>query len=77
MPRRQRPDVTLTEEEIVRLSGGYVQPARQLVALHALGYARAWRSELTGRVVLERAHYEAVASGSAGPKPATPAPQLR
>ncbi|CAB4159214.1 Domain of unknown function DUF4224 [uncultured Caudovirales phage] len=73
----KRPDVTLSEEEIRRLTGGYKQPARQLAALHDLGYARARRSELTGRVVLERAHYEAVASGSAAAKSSTRTPQLR
>lgn len=67
-------DVTLTEQQVVDLSGGYEQPARQLRALHARGYWRAYIGK-NGKVVLERAHYEAVSSGLAT-APAR-APKLR
>lgn len=57
-------DSVLSEAEIVELSGGYKRPCDQLRSLQSRGYYRAWRSPLTGRVVLERAHAEAVASGA-------------
>ncbi|NHK98963.1 DUF4224 domain-containing protein [Rubrivivax benzoatilyticus] len=53
----------LSPEEVRLLSGGYVRPADQLRALHERGYHRAHRSRRTGRVVVERAHYDAVAAG--------------
>ena len=55
--------VTLTESEVQALAGGLKQPARQLAELKRLGYWRARRSAITGKVVLERAHYEAVCAG--------------
>ena len=55
--------VTLTENEVQELCGGLKQPARQLAELKRLGYWRARRAPITGRVVLERAHYEAVCAG--------------
>jgi len=55
--------VTLTDEEVQALCGGLKQPARQLAELKRLGYWRARRAAITGRVVLERAHYEAVCAG--------------
>lgn len=42
---------------------GYRQAAAQLAELHRQGYWRARRAPITGRVILERAHYEAVARG--------------
>jgi len=60
-------DLVLTPEEVRKLSGGYVQPASQLRALLKLGYFRARRSPVSGAVIVERAHYEAVASGSTKP----------
>jgi hypothetical protein len=53
----------LSEREIVDLTE-YDQPARQLAELHRQGFFRA-RIGRTGRVVLERAHYEAVCRGMA------------
>lgn len=58
-------ELTLTEQEIVRLSGGYTRQHEQLRELHKLGYYRARRGMVTGEVILERAHVEAVASGLA------------
>ena len=56
----------LTEEEIVEITD-YHQPAKQLEELHAQGFWRARRSPVTGRIVLERAHYEAVCAGDTKP----------
>lgn len=53
----------LTEDEVKEASGGYAQPARQLRELHKRGFWRATRSLLTGKVILERPHYEAVTRG--------------
>jgi hypothetical protein len=59
--------LTLTPEELRELTG-YVQPAAQLRALHALGFSRARRDRL-GRVVLERGHYDAVIAARSTPEP--------
>jgi hypothetical protein len=53
------PPLTLTDAELVEATG-YRQPAAQLRALHALGFWLARRSPLTGHVILDRAHYEAL-----------------
>lgn len=50
----------LDEAEVVALSGGYKRPTEQLRELHARGYFRATRSNLTGRVDVARAHVLAV-----------------
>jgi hypothetical protein len=57
--------VTLSAEEIERLTGGYKRPADQLRELHRQGFYRARRGRVTGEVILERAHVEAVAAGNA------------
>jgi hypothetical protein len=67
--------VLLPEEEIVAVAGGYKRPGDQLRELHRQGFYRARRSRVTGRVVLERAHYDAVCAG-ARPDNA-PAPRVR
>lgn len=65
---------TLDEADLERVTG-YRRPAEQLRELHRQGYWRARRSPVTGRVILERPHFEAVSSG--GDKPAhRPAPKL-
>lgn len=63
-------DLKLTEEELVDVAGGLTQPRRQLAELRANGF---WRARLgrDGRVVLERAHYQAVCAGAL--PPGTPA----
>lgn len=53
----------LTDDEVRIAAGGYKRPADQLRELHARGFVRATRSRISGRVELERAHYEAVVSG--------------
>lgn len=75
----ERELLTLTEDELLAITG-YSQPARQLRALHAHGFTRARLSPRTGRVVLERAHYHAVAEGRAAATsgaPARPRPRVR
>lgn len=72
--------LTLTPDELRELTG-YSQPAAQLAELHRQGFWRARRNVL-GSVVLERAHYDAVAAGrqDAGPtreQPALRPPRLR
>jgi len=62
---------TFTPDELYDLTG-YAQPARQLAELHRLGFSRARRDRL-GRVVLERAHYDAVCAGQTQ----APRPKLR
>lgn len=67
----------LGEDEIAELTG-YQQPAKQLAELHRLGFWRARRRAISGRVVLERAHYEAVCGAEATRKaPAEREPRLR
>jgi len=56
-------DLVLSAEDIEALTG-YANATKQLQVLHRRGYHRAFINR-TGRVVLERAHYEAVASGEA------------
>lgn len=56
-------NITLTEEELVALTG-YKVAAKQLRELQRAGFTRA-RIGSTGRVVLERDHYRAVCAGQA------------
>lgn len=67
--------LTLTADELQHLTGGYSQPAAQLRELLARGFWRARRSRLTGAVILERAHYEAVCAGQDA-APQRPGPKL-
>jgi hypothetical protein len=53
---------SLPAEAIERLTG-YKRPADQIRELHRQGFWRARRAKVTGEVVLERPHYDAVASG--------------
>lgn len=71
------PEILLTPAEVEALTD-YRQPAAQLAELHRQGYWRARRARMTGRVLLERAHYEAVARGAdQPPSTAGRAPRLR
>jgi hypothetical protein len=66
----ERSTLNLEADELVEASGGYVRSADQLKALHALGFVRAWRAHNgKGRVVLERAHYDAVVRGQFATRP--------
>lgn len=71
-------DVLISPDEISAICGGYTQPAKQLQELHRQGFWRARRSRLTGAVILERAHYEAVCrGGDAGDGPSSAGPVLQ
>lgn len=61
------PSITLTDDELVTVTGGYRQAAAQLKELHRQGFYRARRAPITGRVILERAHYDAVTAGGIQP----------
>lgn len=73
--------VTLSPDEVQSAAGGYKRPAEQLRELHRRGFWRAYRSKVTGEVVLERPHYDAVAAGLGAPpqsnRPQVRAPKLR
>lgn len=66
----------LSPAEVVLVAGGYKRPAEQLRELHRLGFWRARRAKVTGEVVLERPHFEAVSSGAAAGAAASQ-PKLR
>jgi hypothetical protein len=70
--------LTLSDDELRELTG-YTQPTRVLAELHLQGYYRARRSPTTGRVILERAHYDSVCQGRAKPadSPKLHTPSLR
>lgn len=53
----------LSPTEVQKAAGDYKRPADQLRELHRRGFWRAYRSKLTGKVVLERPHYDAVCRG--------------
>ncbi len=70
-------NILLDKEEIVALTG-FEWPSKQLQQLHLAGF---WRARIgkSGAVLLERSHYEAVASGAAAEakRPKVRPPQLR
>jgi hypothetical protein len=69
--------LTLTADELRDLTG-YAQPCRQIEELHRQGFHRARRSRIDGRVILERAHYDAVCAGlEQAPAPKLRQPRLR
>ena len=57
----EAPSVALTAEELQKLTG-YKLASKQLKELHRQGFHRA-RLGRAGKVVLERAHFEAVCRG--------------
>lgn len=71
--------LVLSEQEIIALCEGLTQPAAQLRELHRQGFYRARRGRVTGRIVLERAHYDAVATSRPQPanEPKVHAPRVR
>lgn len=56
-------DIILSAEELIAITG-YKRPGDQLAELQLRGFHRARRSRVTGEVILERAHYDAVCAGS-------------
>jgi hypothetical protein len=63
-------DTLLSPAELIELTGT-MRPAEQLRALLARGFFRARRAKVTGEVILERPHYEAVRAGAVA-APAAP-----
>jgi len=57
-------EIELSRDELRSLTG-YRRPAEQLIELHKRGFHRAYRNA-AGRLILERAHYEAVCRGNYG-----------
>lgn len=59
-------ELLLSPEEVKALAGDLEQPQRQLEELRRQGF---WRARLSRahRVILERAHYEAVCAGAVQP----------
>lgn len=53
--------IILDADELERVTG-YKTPKRQVKELHRQGFYRA-RIAVTGNVILERAHYDAVCAG--------------
>jgi hypothetical protein len=54
---------TLSPAEVQAIAGGYKRPADQLRALREQGFYRARIGKITGQVILERPHYDAVCAG--------------
>lgn len=66
------PGLNLSPEEVQDAAGGYVRAADQLRELQARGFTRAYIPKVgRKRVILERAHYEAVVRGQFGQAEAT------
>ena len=65
-------ELLLSDAELVALTG-YQRQSEQLTELLRQGFSRARRDRL-GRVVLERAHYEAVCAGQ---RPHADRPRVR
>jgi hypothetical protein len=72
----RRVTITLSPAELEAITG-YQQQARQLAELKRQGFWRARRSRVTGEVILERAHYDAVAQGRDARPARTPQLHLR
>ena len=62
MGTSDRPNLTLDAAKLEELTNNLKQPAAQLKELHRQGFVKACRPRM-GRVVLYRAHYEAVLAG--------------
>jgi hypothetical protein len=68
--------ITFDDTELVELTG-YERPSKQLAELHRQGFYRARLSRFN-KVVLERAHFEAVcASRQSADRPRVRPPKLR
>jgi hypothetical protein len=69
-------DAVVPYEQIVKLTG-FKRPGQQLRELHKLGFWRARRCRVSGAVVLEVPHYEAVSRGGDIKQNERPRPKLR
>jgi hypothetical protein len=66
--------LTLDAEELVAITG-YKRSKHQLAELHRRGF---WRARITnGRLILERAHYEAVCQARFGAAAPADEPKVR
>lgn len=72
-------DLTLSPAELQQVTGGYKRAGDQLRELHRQGFHRARLGRVTGQVILERAHYDAVCAGAvqAGSERSRERPTLR
>lgn len=70
-------DLTLSQAEIQRVSGGYKRAGDQLRELHRQGFYRARIGKVTREVILERAHYDAVCAGTGPANQETFRPQVK
>lgn len=68
---------TLSAKEVEDAAGGYKRACDQLRILHQRGFYRAYRSPVTGDVVLERPHYDAVSRGLGGAANDASRPKVR
>lgn len=66
----------LPAEEIQRMTG-YKRPGDQLSELHRQGFYRARRAKVTGEIILERPHYDAVCAGGGQSANDSDRPKLR
>lgn len=68
---------TLSAKEVEDAAGGYKRAGDQLRILKERGFYRAFRSPVTGEVVLERPHYDAVSNAAqvSGPVADIPPPR--
>jgi hypothetical protein len=67
----------LIDADTIERLTGYKRPADQLRELKAQGFYRARLAKVTGEVVLERPHYDAVAQGLGAAVNAANQPMLR
>ncbi|NUZ07619.1 hypothetical protein [Piscinibacter koreensis] len=67
-------EIILSDDELRQITG-YTQPAKVLTELHRQGFWRARRGP--AGVILERAHYQAVCSGTFGKMPEAPRPKVK
>jgi hypothetical protein len=75
VPKARPGGLLLTADEVFELTG-YRRASEQLAELQRHGFSRARRDRL-GRLVLERAHYEAVCRGGGTSTAATTTPRPR
>lgn len=68
--------VILSTDELIALTG-YRSPGKQVAELQRQGFFRARRSIVSGAVILERAHFEAVCAGAQTERPRVKPPRLR
>lgn len=67
----------LSPDEVAAAAGGYKRACDQLRVLKERGFYRAFRSPVTGEVVLERPHYDAVSQGLGGAANDSTRPKVR